>query len=136
MKRILIADDHETVRSGLRAVLEERAGWEVVAEAHDGKKNCTRRNDYTGIAEHAMSLVGDETFFDIALDQLIQPGLSQSLCPTNCIFDRFRRRTTVADDGGPVDAEKRGAAKLGIVNFPFKIQQRSRDQGIGQPPQP
>jgi len=36
MKRILIADDHETVRSGLRAVLEEHTGWEVVAEAHDG----------------------------------------------------------------------------------------------------
>ena len=38
MKRILIADDHETVRSGLRAVLEGRAGWEVVAEARDGKE--------------------------------------------------------------------------------------------------
>ncbi len=38
MKGILIADDHETVRSGLRAVLEGRAGWEVVAEARDGKE--------------------------------------------------------------------------------------------------
>src|SRR6478752_1909854 len=38
MKRILIADDHETVRSGLRAVLEGRAGWEVVAEARDGNE--------------------------------------------------------------------------------------------------
>ena len=38
MKRILVADDHETVRSGLRAVLEGRAGWEVVAEARDGKE--------------------------------------------------------------------------------------------------
>lgn len=38
MKRILIADDHETVRSGLRAVLEGRVGWEVVAEAHDGRE--------------------------------------------------------------------------------------------------
>jgi DNA-binding NarL/FixJ family response regulator len=38
MKRILIADDHEAVRSGLRALLEGRAGWEVVAEAHDGKE--------------------------------------------------------------------------------------------------
>jgi DNA-binding NarL/FixJ family response regulator len=38
MKRILIADDHETVRSGLRAVLEGRAGWEVVAEASDGNQ--------------------------------------------------------------------------------------------------
>ena len=72
-----------------------------------------------------------ETFFDIALDQLIQSGLSQSLRPTNGIFDRFRRRTTVADNGGPIDAEKRGAAKFGIIDFAFKIQQRSRDQWIG-----
>lgn len=38
MKRILIADDHEAVRSGLRAVLEQRADWEVVAEVTDGGK--------------------------------------------------------------------------------------------------
>src|SRR6516225_5064765 len=36
--RILIADDHEVVRSGLRAILEAHAGWEVVAEACDGKE--------------------------------------------------------------------------------------------------
>lgn len=34
--RILIADDHELVRRGLRSTLEERAGWEVVGEAADG----------------------------------------------------------------------------------------------------
>ena len=38
MKRILIADDHTAVRSGLRAVLEQRPGWEVVAEVADGKR--------------------------------------------------------------------------------------------------
>jgi DNA-binding NarL/FixJ family response regulator len=38
MKRILIADDHEAVRSGLRAVLEQHVDWEVVAEANDGNK--------------------------------------------------------------------------------------------------
>jgi DNA-binding NarL/FixJ family response regulator len=38
MKRFLIADDHEAVRSGLRAVLEQHAGWEVVAEATDGSR--------------------------------------------------------------------------------------------------
>jgi DNA-binding NarL/FixJ family response regulator len=37
MTRILIADDHEVVRSGLRSILEAHAGWEVVAEAADGK---------------------------------------------------------------------------------------------------
>jgi DNA-binding NarL/FixJ family response regulator len=36
--RILIADDHEVVRSGLRALLSERQHWEVVAEAADGKE--------------------------------------------------------------------------------------------------
>lgn len=38
MKRILIADDHDAVRSGLRALVEGRAGWEVVAEARDGNQ--------------------------------------------------------------------------------------------------
>src|SRR3569833_4340733 len=38
MKRILVADDHETVRSGLRALIEARHGWEVVGEAHDGRQ--------------------------------------------------------------------------------------------------
>jgi DNA-binding NarL/FixJ family response regulator len=35
--RILIADDHTVVRAGLRALLESRAGWEVCAEAADGR---------------------------------------------------------------------------------------------------
>jgi DNA-binding NarL/FixJ family response regulator len=36
--RILIADDHEVVRSGLRSILGAHEGWEVVAEASDGKE--------------------------------------------------------------------------------------------------
>jgi len=40
--RILIADDHEVVRSGLRAILEAHEGWEVVAEAEDGKDAVTK----------------------------------------------------------------------------------------------
>ena len=38
MPTILIADDHEIVRSGLRALLSERKHWQVVAEAADGKE--------------------------------------------------------------------------------------------------
>jgi DNA-binding NarL/FixJ family response regulator len=37
MLRILIADDHEVVRSGLRKILETQTDWQVVAEATDGK---------------------------------------------------------------------------------------------------
>jgi DNA-binding NarL/FixJ family response regulator len=36
MTRILIADDHDVLRTGLRALIETRSGWEVVAEARDG----------------------------------------------------------------------------------------------------
>ena len=36
MVRILIADDHDIVRSGLRRILEAHSNWEVVAEAGDG----------------------------------------------------------------------------------------------------
>jgi DNA-binding NarL/FixJ family response regulator len=35
--RILIADDHAVVRAGLRALLESREGWQVCAEASDGR---------------------------------------------------------------------------------------------------
>ena len=38
MTRILIADDHEVVRSGLRSILEAHSGWEIVAEAANGKE--------------------------------------------------------------------------------------------------
>jgi DNA-binding NarL/FixJ family response regulator len=35
--RILIADDHEVVRRGLRALLQGHAGWEICGEALDGR---------------------------------------------------------------------------------------------------
>jgi len=35
--RLLVADDHEIVRKGLRALLEAEPGWEVVAEAVNGR---------------------------------------------------------------------------------------------------
>lgn len=35
--KIILADDHAIVRSGLRRVLEEQPGWEVVAEAADAE---------------------------------------------------------------------------------------------------
>src|SRR3974390_2345653 len=38
MIRILIADDHDVVRSGLRHVIEAQPNWQVVAEAGDGKE--------------------------------------------------------------------------------------------------
>jgi DNA-binding NarL/FixJ family response regulator len=36
--RILIADDHEIVRQGIRSLLEAHPGWEVSGEAKDGRE--------------------------------------------------------------------------------------------------
>jgi DNA-binding NarL/FixJ family response regulator len=36
--RLVVADDHNLVRRGLRDVLERQAGWKVVAEAVNGKE--------------------------------------------------------------------------------------------------
>src|SRR5215471_15076952 len=36
--RVLVADDHEVVRKGLRTILEEQPGWEVSGEASDGRE--------------------------------------------------------------------------------------------------
>jgi DNA-binding NarL/FixJ family response regulator len=38
MIRILIADDHEIVRKGVRDIIEGHSGWEVCAEAGDGQE--------------------------------------------------------------------------------------------------
>jgi DNA-binding NarL/FixJ family response regulator len=35
--RILLVDDHEVVRKGLRSILETRPGWEVCGEAANGR---------------------------------------------------------------------------------------------------
>jgi DNA-binding NarL/FixJ family response regulator len=35
--RLLVADDHEIIRRGLRALLEAQPGWAVTAEAIDGR---------------------------------------------------------------------------------------------------
>jgi DNA-binding NarL/FixJ family response regulator len=36
--RLLVADDHEIVRIGLRALLEKQPGWEIAGEAGDGRE--------------------------------------------------------------------------------------------------
>jgi DNA-binding NarL/FixJ family response regulator len=58
--RILLADDHEVVRTGLRALLEEQPGWEVVAEAVDGRD----------AVEKASKFKPDAVVIDIAMPSL------------------------------------------------------------------
>lgn len=58
MTRILIADDHDVVRSGLRSILEAR--WEIVAEATNGKEAIRKAIDLkpdVAILDYSLPLI-------------------------------------------------------------------------------
>ncbi len=58
--RILLADDHNVVRKGLRMLLESQPGFTVVAEASDGLK----------AVEQALATEPDVAVMDIAMPRL------------------------------------------------------------------
>src|SRR4051812_9921809 len=58
--RILIADDHELVRRGLRSLLASRTGWNVCGEAKDGLE----------AVEKAKQLHPDVVLLDITMPEL------------------------------------------------------------------
>jgi DNA-binding NarL/FixJ family response regulator len=43
--RILIVDDHDLMRRGVKALLQSHAGWEVVGEAHTGREAVTKAEE-------------------------------------------------------------------------------------------
>lgn len=59
-KSILIADDHEVVRSGLRSILEAHDGWQVIAEADNGKdaiRLATEQSPNVAIVDYSLPLI-------------------------------------------------------------------------------
>src|SRR5215469_8442030 len=58
--RILIADDHELVRQGLRVLLASRPAWEVCGEAADGRE----------AVEKAAALQPDIILLDVSMPRL------------------------------------------------------------------
>jgi putative DNA primase/helicase len=49
--------------SGLWTQYSADALARLVAQTHDGNDNCVRKSDYSGIAQHIVSLASDESFF-------------------------------------------------------------------------
>jgi DNA-binding NarL/FixJ family response regulator len=58
--RILIADDHDLMRRGLRALLEGHPSWEICGEAHTGREAVTK----------AQELKPDIVILDITMPEL------------------------------------------------------------------
>lgn len=73
MLRILIADDHEVARRGIRSVLEAHPGWEVCAEAKDGRD----------AVELATSAKPDLVLLDIGMPNLNGLEAARQILATN-----------------------------------------------------
>jgi DNA-binding NarL/FixJ family response regulator len=58
--RIVVADDHEVVRRGLKALLENETGWSVVGEASNGQQ----------AVDQVTSLSPDVVLMDVGMPQL------------------------------------------------------------------
>jgi len=43
---LLVADDHDVVRRGIRALIQEQPGWQVAAEARDGRDAVTKATQF------------------------------------------------------------------------------------------
>ena len=70
--RILIVDDHEIVRSGLRRLVERESGWEVCGEAGNGKE----------AIEKALVLNPDLVLMDISMPVMNGIEATQVMMPT------------------------------------------------------
>lgn len=70
--RILVADDHEIVRQGISSLLSNRSGWEVCAEAENGREAVEKakrlRPDLVILDLHMPSLNGMEAARQILRD--------------------------------------------------------------------
>ncbi len=70
--RILIADDHEVARKGIRSLLESHPEWEVCAEARDGRE----------AVEYASRLKPDVLLLDIGMPNLNGLDASRQILAT------------------------------------------------------
>ena len=84
--RVLIADDHPVVRSGIRGMLASDAGFEVVGEAADG----------TEAVAMTLRERPDVVLMDLRMPDLDGPALYRELAA--CAPDLARRMVLVTGD--------------------------------------
>ena len=104
MIRVLIVDDHAIVRKGIRALLSESGGFEVVAEVADGKD-----------AVHK----AQETQPDVILMDLLMPGMD-GIEATRQITSRQPEARILVLTSFAADNKLFPAIKAGAVGYLLK----------------
>ena len=129
--RILLADDHETVREGIRLIINAQDDMEVVGEAGDGreairlagelepdmlimdismpvlnglKAAATLKRDYAGIKILTLTRHTDEAY----LKELLQAGVSGYVLKQSASDELLRAIRAIACGGNYLDAAMTG----------------------------
>ena len=88
--RILIADDHDLMRRGIKGMLQSHPGWEICGEAHTGREAVTK----------AQELKPDIAILDISMPDLNGVDAARRIrkeSPNTEIFDFVRTLLRPAD---------------------------------------
>lgn len=88
--RIMIADDHDIVRRGMRPMIEAEFGWEICGEANDGREAVAQAN----------KLKPDVVILDVAMPELngveVTRQIKRSLPQTEILaFTGYENETLV-----------------------------------------
>ena len=126
MIRIVLADDHVVLRSGLRALLERHADFEVVGEANDGREMIKLAR------EHKLVLVAgathpfadwrtQEIYPDPRYHQVVKD--LQLVARANLIFcdshvEALKRQKFVAQLNTGLGAQQEAARRWNLDNTP------------------
>jgi DNA-binding NarL/FixJ family response regulator len=102
--RILVADDHEVVRQGLRRLLEARPGWEICGEAGTGRE----------AVEKAKQLKPDVVVLDYSM-----PGLNGAEATRQIVERVPRAEVLILTMHGSEDLI-RGALEAGARGYVLK----------------
>ncbi len=101
--RILVADDHESVRRSLRALITQRQDFQVCAEAADG----------VDAVEKAKSMSPDVVLLDLAMGGLNGVDAAEEIrarCPTTLVL------ATSLHDGDPLFPRLKSIGVKGFVS--------------------
>ena len=114
MIRVLLVDDQELVRAGLRGILRERFGFEVVAECEDGG----------GVLPAVREFVPDVVVMDVRMplvDGVAATGRLRAAAPDTPVL----ALTTFDDDAALAGMLRAGAAGFVLKGVPAEELQRA-----------
>jgi len=100
--RILIVDDHDVVREGVRSILKKRSDWEIIGEASNGQEALAQTE----------SLKPDVIILDITMPQMSGLDVARKITQTT---PGSRVVMFTMHDSGTVEQAVKGSGAHGLV---------------------